>query len=184
MLAALKKAMGAHSLLSVYPSVGMDTFYVGYVCEVNERTILMKLITTKGYESGFSVFFTDNIQKVTMDGCYERKIQRLLRNNGISFDALKRMPTTGSPVEDLLSYARDGQKLLSVRTDFGETLLCRRVVFLKDCFYAEVYDEYGCENGCVYLNTDRVCALSVESDEETLVQMLLSDATDERRQKR
>ena len=41
MLAALKKAMGAHSLLSVYPSVGMDTFYVGYVCEVNERTILM-----------------------------------------------------------------------------------------------------------------------------------------------
>ena len=99
MLAALKKAMGAHSLLSVYPSADMDTFYVGYVCEVNERTILMKLITTKGYESGFSVFFTDNIQKVTMDGCYERKIQRLLRNNGISFDALKRMPTTGSPVE-------------------------------------------------------------------------------------
>ena len=162
----------------------MDTFYVGYVCEVNERTMLMKLITTKGYESGFSVFFTDNIQKVTMDGCYERKIQRLLRNNGISFDALKRIPTTGSPVEDLLSYARDGEKFLSVRTDFGETLLCRRAVFLEDCFYAEVYDEYGCENGCVYLNTDRICALSVESDEETLVQMLLSDATDERRQKR
>ena len=54
----LKKAMETKKLLSIYPSESdADTFYVGYIYEVNENTMLMKLITTKGYESGFVTFF-------------------------------------------------------------------------------------------------------------------------------
>ena len=65
MFNVLKQAMETKTLLSVYPSESdADTFYVGYVYEVNENAMLMKLITTKGYESGFVTFLWTTFKKL------------------------------------------------------------------------------------------------------------------------
>lgn len=170
--------METKTLLSVYPSESdADTFYVGYVYEVNENTMLMKLITTKGYERGFVTFFVDDIQKITMDGFYEKRIARLMKEYDLSYEELDKIPTTGNPIRDIIAYAQNKKTILTIITDNNETIFCKNMELHNDYIFAEVYEvynEYGHENGRLYLNNDRIFSLCVESDAEKILQTLLS----------
>ena len=175
MFNVLKQAMETKTLLSVYPSESdADTFYVGYVYEVNENTMLMKLITTKGYESGFVTFFVDDIQKITMDGFYEKRIARLMKEYDLSYEELDKIPTTGNPIRDIIAYAQNKKTILTIITDNNGTIFSKNMELHNDYIFAEVYNEYGHENGRLYLNNDRIFSLCVESDAEKILQTLLS----------
>ena len=110
---------------------------MGYVYEVNENTMLMKLITTKGYESGFVTFFVDDIQKISMDGFYEKRIARLMKEYDLSYEELDKIPTTGNPIRDIIAYAQNKKTILTIITDNNETIFCKNMELHNDYIFAD-----------------------------------------------
>ena len=97
-----------------------------------------------------------------------------MKEYDLSYEELDKIPTTGNPIRDIIAYAQNKKTILTIITDNNGTIFCKNMELHNDYIFAEVYNEYGHENGRLYLNNDRIFSLCVESDAEKILQTLLS----------
>jgi len=170
MLRILKELFDSKELASFYSNYEKtDSFHVGTVLAVNDEEIALKLISPYGEDDGVEVFNVEDIFRVETEGKYLEKIKKLCTDSSVL--EFNEKIDENSIIESILKIACDKKEMVSVELiDSGYTEIQGFVESADgdECKFRQV-DDYGYEDGLVYVKTGNVTQVSYAREDEKRV---------------
>lgn len=143
-----------------------QSILVGYVQCYNDSEVLIAHISAHGYYDGFILKHIDDISRIGYNGDYERKIEKLYNLRKQVHLAFRKEETEKEEVlHSLLEIAKKYNYIASLYlrdssiSGFIDT-------YSDDMISLRVIDEFGKENGIMFVRIDEIVTIAVDSDDE------------------
>jgi|GEM_PF-1617864 len=161
-------------LYSFWDDAGENKFNVGYLLESDEEFTLFNSLTTTGAENGLYLTRTEDIFRIDSEDAYTKKIARLFQLQGETQRDWQN--AVDSVLAGFLSHAKNKQKLISVKTDDGDTVTGRLLDY--DLTYEEEtvtlrrIDDNGNQDGFSVIRLDCIDRFASDSYNERAIELL------------
>ncbi len=167
----LEPLIGEDAIVSIYcDGRNSDTFFLGYLLDMDEDDLLLNLLSPGGEEDGFAVICRDLIFTAGEDRPYGAKILKLSLLKGQKKKQLPTAHTEGSALYDLIAYAYAQQAVVWVNFDRNLTGVIES--FTDDSLTLVQVDEFGKEYGRTVIDTAAVMLLRCRTAELRDIELL------------
>lgn len=165
----LKEAQENNSLVSIYvDSDDWGRFSLGYVDLLTDTHVRIRALSNYGEPAGFEIRPLSEIVKIEVDGKYERKLERLSKNQGKIFAEVQpRSESEGDLIRDTLQQSLDESVLIVVWGADQEDSLVGYVEKLEsDLVTLHLIDEFGEDDGVSTIGVDEVTSIDFNARSE------------------
>lgn len=167
----LEPLCGEDAIVSVYcDNRNSDTFFLGYLLDMDDDDLLLNLLSPGGEEDGYAVICQDIIFTAGEDRPYGAKILKLSLLKGQKKKPLPTARAEGSALYDLLAYAYAQQAVVWINFDRNLTGVVEN--YTDDSLTLVQVDEFGKEYGRTVIDTDAVMLLRCRTAELRDIELL------------
>lgn len=150
----------------------MKNFCFGKIAFINTDYIIIHLFTPDGYDDGYYLIKTERITYIKNSKKYIQIMEKLINYHNQNIDNYVFKET--NPVYAILGYAKTNNKIVSLELADSRTFDCLGFIEEFNESFCKIHsiDNYGEDNGTVYISMDRITSVSVDSEEERTAQYL------------
>lgn len=151
-----------------------DKFMYGRILASNEVDTAFYSISPEGGYDGVNMIPTDSISRIEVGGQYSAKMQSLIFEN--AYEQFSHTLCDDNIRNQLLELSFDENKVITIElldSGYDDIYGIVKSVFDDGCIIINRIDEYGIDDGLVYIISDDITRITYENDRTRTIQKLI-----------